>query len=194
MNRILELLSEDVVAAAPALLGCILVRGNLRARLVEAEAYREDDPGCHAFRGQTKRNAPMFGPPGHAYVYFTYGNHWMLNVVAHPPGDAAAVLLRAAEPISGLDEMRSRRPKAVRDEDLLSGPGKLAAAFGITGTDNSIDLLHPRSDLRLEIGEAPQRILVGPRIGIAEGKGHETPWRFMDADRLQWVSRPWPLA
>ncbi|MBI3722321.1 MAG: DNA-3-methyladenine glycosylase, partial [Fimbriimonas ginsengisoli] len=161
------------------------------ARIVEVEAYRTpDDPACHAHRGQTRRNATMFGRPGLAYVYFTYGNHWMLNVVAHPPGVAAAVLVRAAEPLTGLEEMRSLRPRARRDEDLLSGPGKLTAAFGIDRADDGCDLLGGRGPLRLEPGVPPARIVTGSRIGVTDGREHL--WRFIDADALPWASRPLP--
>ena len=185
-------LRRDVLVAAPKLLGAILRFGELSARIVEVEAYRTpDDPGCHAHRGQTPRNASMFGEPGSAYVYFTYGNHWMLNVVAHEPGTAAAVLIRAAEPLTGLEFMRERRPKAIRDEDLLSGPGKLTAAFGIDRSLDGTDLLG-HGPLTLEPGPAPNHILIGTRIGLATGKGDDFPWRFMDADRMRWVSRPHP--
>lgn len=182
-----ERLERDVVDAARALLGWELVLGDLRARIVETEAYHVDDPACHAFRGRTRRNDPLYGAPGNAYVYFTYGNHWMLNVVACPEGIAAAVLFRAAEPLAGLETFRARRPKARRDEQLLNGPGKLAQAFGLDGSWN----LHPLLDgdgLRLEPGEGPSEVLVGPRIGISQGL--ELPWRFVDAGRLRWVSRP----
>jgi DNA-3-methyladenine glycosylase len=191
-GEMLELLRRDVLAAAPKLLGWVLRTGDLSARIVEVEAYRTpDDPGCHAHRGQTPRCATMFGEPGHAYVYFTYGNHWMLNVVAHDAGNAAAILIRAAEPLTGLEAMRARRPKAKRDEDLLSGPGKLAAAFGLDGRHDGLNLLSS-SELRLEPAEPPRNILTGTRIGLALGKGDELPWRFVDADRLRWVSRPHP--
>jgi DNA-3-methyladenine glycosylase len=181
-------LSEDVVEAAQELLGCWLVRGERRARIVETEAYAPDDPACHAYRGMTRRNAPMFGEPGFAYVYFTYGNHWMLNVVAHAAGEAAAVLIRAAEPVQGLEEMRQLR-RGLKDTELLNGPGKLAQAFGITGADNGV-WLFGEDGLRIEPGEPPARVVAGPRIGISQGT--ELPWRFMDADRLKWVSRPRP--
>lgn len=190
-----KLLAHDVLAAAPNLLGWHLVWDDLRARIVEVEAYRaEDDPACHAFRKTAMKNMVMFGPAGHAYVYFNYGCHWMLNVVAHARGDAAAILIRAAEPIQGQERFRERRPKARRDLDLLSGPGKLAAAFAIDASDNDTDLLDPQQRqglLRLEAPDIPVvSFVAGPRVGIALGKGHEYPWRFADADRLQWVSRP----
>jgi DNA-3-methyladenine glycosylase len=185
-------LEHDVVEASRAILGWDLVRGNLRARIVETEAYRHDDPACHAFGKKKMKNMALFARPGMAYIYLAYGNHWMLNVVAHPEGDAAAVLIRAARPLSGLDEMFDRRPKAVREVDLLSGPGKLAAAFGITGVENMVDLLDPTSELHIEPGEPPKEIIVGPRIGIAVGKAHELPWRFMDEGEMQWISKPKP--
>lgn len=186
-------LAEDARIGAAALLGATLVRGARRARIVEAEAYRNaDDPGSHAHRRQTPRNAPMFGPPGLVYAYFTYGNHWMLNVVAHPSGQGAAVLIRAAEPLEGLEAMRALRPKSRRDEDLLSGPGKLAAAFEVRGEDNGLDLLDPAGPLRLEPGPPPGRVITAPRVGIATGKGDLLEWRFVDAGARRWVSRPWP--
>jgi DNA-3-methyladenine glycosylase len=192
MESLRDILERDVVEASRALLGWELVRGNLRARIVETEAYRHDDPACHAF-GKTKmKNMALYAEPGVAYVYFAYGNHWMLNVVAHPEGEAAAVLVRAAQPLSGLEEMFERRPKAARQDDLLSGPGKLAAAFDISRAQNMIDLLDPSSELHLEPGEEPQKVVTGPRIGIALGKAHDYPWRFMDAYALRWVSKPWP--
>ena len=171
-------------------MGCCLVRGSRVARIVETEAYRaEDDPACHAYRSRTVRNETMWGPPGHAYVYLNYGIHWMLNVTAHEPGRAAAVLIRAAEPLGGLEEFREARP-GVSDAELLRGPGKLCRAFGITRTDDGIDLLDPASDLRLLPSEVGVPLIAGPRIGIAVGQ--DLPWRFADATRLPWVSKPVP--
>lgn len=193
LSQLRESLETDVILASQHLLGAILVRANMRARIVETEAYRaEGDPGSHAYRGPTARNRIMYGRPGLAYVYFTYGCHWMLNVVAHEEGKAAAVLVRAAEPLSGIEEMRERRLKARTDIDLLSGPGKIAAAFQITGKDYGIDLLDPHSNLRLEPGPSVSKILTGPRIGLAAGKGDELPWRFADAHALRFVSKPHP--
>ena len=186
------LLSQDVLRASRALLGGTLVRGGRRARIVETEAYRaEDDPACHAYRRRTPRNETMWGHPGRAYVYLNYGMHWMLNVAAHEPGRAAAVLIRAAEPLAGLDEFREARP-GVADRDLLNGPGKLCRAFGITRADDGVDLLDPRSDLRIEAADEDEEapFVAGPRIGIAVGQ--DLPWRFADASRLAWVSRPVP--
>lgn len=191
-NDLRALLQQDVLAAAPAVLGWELVRGNLRARIVEVEAYRNDDPACHAFGKARMKNMALYAAPGLAYIYLAYGNHWMLNLVAHPEGDAAAILIRAAQPVSGQEEMSERRLKAKRPEDLLSGPGKLAAAFDINASQNMVDLLDPASDLHIEPGEPPKTVITGPRIGIAIGKAHDYPWRFMDADKLRWVSKPWP--
>ena len=182
-----------MLEAVHSVLGAFLVRGPLRARIVEVEAYRgSDDPGSHAFRGRTPRNEVMFGRPGLAYVYFTYGMHWMLNVVVGPVGEASAVLVRAAEPLEGLELMRERRPKARVAEDLLSGPAKLAAAFGIERAENGLDLLSPSSDLRLLPGPRVAQVAVGTRIGLARGNGDELPWRFCDGSALRWVSRPHP--
>jgi DNA-3-methyladenine glycosylase len=190
-KSILAALESDVLRASRALLGTHLVRGARRARIVEVEAYRaEGDPGSHAFRGRTKRNDVMFGRAGLAYVYFNYGVHWMLNVTAHPHGQAAAILVRAAEPLDGLDEMFASRPSARKPKDLLSGPGKLAAAFDITGEDYGVDLFDPKSELRIEPGTRVRHVQVGLRVGLAPGKGEELPWRFIDADAKQWISQP----
>lgn len=191
-DELRQILERDVLEASPALLGWDLVRGNLRARIVETEAYRHDDPACHAFGKSKMKNMALYAKPGIAYVYLAYGNHWMLNVVAHRERDAAAVLIRAAQPLTGQEEMFERRPKATRQEDLLSGPGKLAAGMDITSAQNMIDLLDPTSELHLEPGLPPSEIVTGPRIGIAVGKAHDYLWRFVDADAMRWVSKPWP--
>jgi len=178
----------DVTDGARNLVGCHLVRGELRARLVEVEAYGgADDPGSHAFRGRTPRNGTMFGPPGHAYIYFNYGIHWMLNVSARPEGEPAAILIRAAEPLTGLEEMRSRR-RTTDDRALLSGPGKLTQAFGVDRTFEGINLLDATTELRIEPGE-PTEVLVDRRIGLAIGKGELTEWRFLAVGADQWWSR-----
>lgn len=195
MSELLRLLERDVVAAARALLGCHLVGGGLKARIVEAEAYRGfDDPGSHAYRGKTQRNWVMFARPGLAYVYFTYGMHWMLNVSALPEGVAGAVLIRAAEPLEGLEAMFARRRAARRVEDLLSGPAKLTEAFGIGREQNGLDLFDPRSPLRLTEGDSVPEAVAAPRVGLQKGKGDDLPWRFCDASAARWISRPLPIA
>lgn len=189
--EIVDLLRTDVVAGAKALLGGTLIYGHLRARIVETEAYSWDDPACHAYGRSKMKNMALWSHPGNSYLYFTYGNHWMLNVVAHEHGDAAAVLIRAAEPLEGIEEMRKNR--GVEDaRNLLSGPGKLAKAFCLDGRFNDQPLFGD-SDLHIELATSPvANIEVGVRIGIAVGKGELTPWRFLDGDRLEWVSRPLP--
>ena len=161
------------------LLGTVLVhewRGvRTSGAIVEVEAYiGEDDPACHAAPGPTRRNAPMYGEPGHAYVYLNYGIHWMMNIVTEAKGSPAAVLIRALAPIDGLEAMRRRRGVAAGDHELCRGPGNLTKAMRITLAENGADLLGPRlylEDRRLEIGE----VAWGPRIGINVGMEH--PWR-----------------
>lgn len=190
-NRILRALEQDVLLGAKALLGADIVFGDLRARIVEVEAYRTpDDPASHSQRGRTPRNWVMFERAGLAYVYFNYGVHWMLNVTAHEPGNAAAVLIRAARPLEGVDNMFARRPKAKSERDLLSGPGKLAAALGLSQEQNGWDLFSPASELRIEEGVPALAVMAGPRVGIKVGTEHL--WRFIDAESVPWVSRPLP--
>jgi DNA-3-methyladenine glycosylase len=188
---LVEALRAGARPGACALLGCTLVHGDLAARIVEVEAYENaNDPGSHAFRGPTPRNHVMFGAPGHAYLYFTYGNHWMLNVSCFEKGIAGAVLIRAAIPIRGHDAMFARRPKAQNDRDLLSGPGKLCQAFGLTGEHNGLDLLRPDAPVRIVPGHAVGRFLHGRRIGLRPGRGDTLPWRFVDAEHLDYASSP----
>ncbi|HEU5308422.1 MAG TPA: DNA-3-methyladenine glycosylase [Acidimicrobiia bacterium] len=176
--------ARDSRELAPLLLNKLLVTRTddgvrLAARLVEVEAYcGSEDPGSHAYRGMTPRTEVMFGPPGHLYVYFTYGMHWCANVVATKDGDAAAVLLRAAAPVDGIDVMRERRVKARRDRDLLAGPARLCQAFGITKVDNGNDLVRGRLRI-VDDGVAPPAAPgVSTRIGLAVGRGDDHPWRF----------------
>lgn len=180
-----ELLAGPVEIVAPRLLGTVLQVDDGRCgRVVEVEAYDgADDPASHAFRGPTARNASMFGPPGRLYVYRL---HWCANVVLAEPGRAAAVLLRAVEPLDGIDRMRQVRPAARRDVDLTNGPGKLCAALGITGDDDGVDLLDPRSRVRLCSDGAPSsELLVTTRVGIS--RAVDRAWRFADA-ASPWVS------
>lgn len=187
-----NLAERDVIAASHRLLGGILRLGELSARIVEVEAYRGlDDAGCHAYNRRSPKCETMYSRPGHAYVYFTYGNHWMLNLVALPIDLAGAILIRAAEPLTGFETMQERR-KQFDLRQLLSGPGKLCQAFGIDRRFDNTDLLGS-DELSIEIAPKPVTNMgTGTRIGLAVGKGDELPWRFIDGDRMTWISRPLP--
>jgi DNA-3-methyladenine glycosylase len=179
---------------APDLLGRVLVRtlpsgARLAVRIVETEAYQENDPASHSYRGPTVRTAVMFGPPGHVYVYFTYGMHFCMNVVTGIEGEGSAVLLRAAEPLEGLDEMAVRR--GIDDPRLLcSGPGRLCRALGVDGADNGVDLVRGPG-LRILEGEPLPHdgVEVTTRVGIRSGIAR--PWRFYERDG-RFVSRARP--
>jgi DNA-3-methyladenine glycosylase len=159
----------DPLEVAPRLLGSVLTLDGVSVRLTEVEAYAgPDDPGSHAFRGRTARNAVMFGPPGHLYVYFIYGMHHCANLVTGPDGSAGAVLLRAGEVVDGLDVARARRP-GVRDRELARGPARLCRTLGIDLSDNGV---RPG----LERGEEPVQISSGPRVGLRHAA--DRPWRF----------------
>ena len=174
-------LARPSTVVAPDLLGSVLVRRlpdgtRLSARLVEVEAYRQDDPASHAFRGRTRRNETMFGPAGHLYVYFTYGMHFCTNVVTGQPGEGSAVLLRAAEPLEGLEAMAGfRGVEAVRL--LCSGPGRLAQAFGITRSDDGANLLG-RGELQLRAGERVPRAAVARSTRVGVRVGTSARWRY----------------
>jgi DNA-3-methyladenine glycosylase len=176
---------RDSRALAPELLNKLLVRAEpgaprLAARIVEVEAYcGAEDPGSHAYRGMTRRNAVMFGPPGHLYVYFTYGMHWCANVVGHVPGDASAVLLRAAAPVEGIDVMRARRVKARRDVDLCAGPARLCQAFGLTGAHDGVDLTKGTLRIVDDGTPPPAAPVVTTRVGLRAGQGDDSPWRYL---------------
>ena len=166
--------------------------GDRAGTIVEVEAYEgADDAASHAHRGPTDRNRVMFGPPARLYVYRIYGIHWCANVVCGPEDSPGAVLIRAIEPVDGIDAMWADRPKATRPLDLGSGPGKLCAALGIDGTHNGVDLLDRSAPVRLGPGWTPARdaVVAGPRIGIS--KATERPWRFAVAGNGN-VSRPRP--
>jgi DNA-3-methyladenine glycosylase len=169
--------ARSVLEVAPELLGKVLEHDGSAGRIVEVEAYREDDEASHSFRGMTARNRVMFGPPGHLYVYFSYGMHWCANVVCEEEGRGAAVLLRALEPIVGIDRMWARRPRARRERDLCSGPAKLTAAIGIGPAHDGLDLVRGSGPRIVDDGKPPpRRPGRGPRVGIS--KAVDKPWRF----------------
>ena len=176
-------LAVDVPHAAVRLLGCTVEsdtpEGTVAVRLVEVEAYRgADDPASHSFRGRTARNAVMFGPPGHLYVYFVYGMHFCANVTCLGDGDAGAVLLRAGEVTSDPVVALARRPTARRVADLARGPARLASLLGLGRAHNGVNVTDPRSPVRVLAGAPvdPASVRTGPRVGVAAA--HDTPWRF----------------
>jgi DNA-3-methyladenine glycosylase len=164
------------------LLGRLLVRRlpevMLAGRIVETEAYQEDDPASHSYRGPTDRTRVMFGPPGHLYVYFTYGMHYCMNVVTGKPGEGSAVLLRSVEPLEGEDWMAERRGGVSSPRLLCSGPARLTQAYGIGRADNGADLV--QGSLFVAAGRAlpDERVGVGPRVGISLAA--DRPWRFVE--------------
>ena len=172
-------LARPSVEVAPDLLGLILAVGPRAGRIVEVEAYAgSQDPGSHAFRGLTRRNAMLFGRPGQLYVYFTYGMHWCSNVVTDREGVAGAVLIRALAPLSGLEEMRLARPAARAERDLCSGPAKLTQALGIDGAFDGVDLLSGQDGAALldDGMTLPSPPTVTTRIGLSAGV--DLPWRW----------------
>jgi DNA-3-methyladenine glycosylase len=183
--------ARSVHEVARDLVGCIVRHGETAGRIVETESYHESEPACHAYVGLTARTNTLFGPPGHAYVYRSYGIHALLNAVAEPEGSGAAVLIRALEPLEGIDLMRARRGLE-RVEDLCSGPGKLTQALGIGLELNGSSLDEGPIEVLAPASPAPApRLVRGERVGIT--KAAELPWRFCDADSRH-VSRPWPAA
>jgi DNA-3-methyladenine glycosylase len=197
VNR--DFFDRSVHEVARELIGCELAVGEASGVIVETEAYDATDPACHAYIGRTARNEVLFGPPGHAYVYLSYGIHSLLNAVAEPEGSAAAVLIRALEPIRGIEGMRKRRVRSARArasatrlrlEELCSGPGKLTEALGVGLALNGADLLEAPFEIspRAE-GWNHTEIVTSTRIGIT--KAAELPWRY-SAQGNRHVSRPRP--
>jgi DNA-3-methyladenine glycosylase len=193
-----EFLARPAPEVAPGLLGCVLEsetdEGIVAVTLTEVEAYNgEEDPASHAYRGQTARNAVMYGPPGYAYVYFTYGMHFCVNVVCMPPGTASAVLLRAGQVVAGEELARRRRPVDGPARNLARGPARLCQALGITRALNGVDLCAQASPLRLRPGtrsEEKNSIDTGPRVGVSQGA--DVPWRFwLDGEPSVSAYRPW---
>jgi DNA-3-methyladenine glycosylase len=168
-----DFFDRSVHAVAPDLIGVTLLVDGVGGVIVEVEAYDHEDPAAHGYRGRTARNASMFGPAGHAYVYRSYGIHWCLNFVCEREEVASAVLIRALEPLEGLDAMRVRRE--LDDELLLcSGPGRLCQALGVTSAHDGLSLAEPPFELRARVG-TPE-LAVGPRVGIT--KAADRPWRY----------------
>jgi DNA-3-methyladenine glycosylase len=187
-EQLRELLSGDARRVAPQLLGSVLSHasheGTVAVRITEVEAYMgpgdslHPDPGSHTFRGPTARNAPMFGPAGHLYVYFTYGMHYCANIVCGPAGTASAVLLRAGEVVEGQHLAAVRRPTSKSVVDLASGPARLATALALTTADSGRDALTEPFELRLP-GMSPAEVSSGPRVGVSgDGGSGDYPWRF----------------
>ncbi|MEO8851949.1 MAG: DNA-3-methyladenine glycosylase [Allobranchiibius sp.] len=188
--------SRPVLEMAPMLLGAYVEHAGVGVRIVEVEAYDgANDPGAHGFRGQTPRNAVMFGPPGHLYVYFTYGMHYCINVVCGESGRAAGALLRAGEVVHGIELARSRRGTST-DRDLARGPARLAQAMAFVDLSrNGTDLADPTSPVVVRPHEdvEPQHIRTGPRVGVSGpgGNGERFPWRFwIEGDRHVSIYRP----
>jgi len=182
---------RSVHEVARDLIGCVVRHGETAGRIVETESYHMEEPACHAFAGVTERTRTLYGEPGRAYVYFSYGIHSLLNAVAEPEGVGAAVLIRALEPVDGLDVMRARRG-IERAEELCSGPGKLTQALDVGLSLNGSSLVDgPIELLTREAGAREPRVVTGERVGIT--KAVELPWRFCDADSRH-VSRPRPAA
>jgi DNA-3-methyladenine glycosylase len=189
---------RPVVEVAEELVGCTVSFAGpdgtlLAGTIVETEAYHDSEPACHAYAGLTKRTQTLFGPPGHAYVYRSYGVHAMLNAVCEPAGVGAAVLIRALEPVRGLESMRERREhsagRTLADHDLCSGPGKLTQALGITLDENDVDLAAGPITIVPRPADWTHPTVIGPRIGINEAV--ELPWRFCAAGNRH-VSSPRP--
>jgi DNA-3-methyladenine glycosylase len=191
---------RDPLTVARDLLGCVVEHrtsaGAVAVRLTEVESYAgQADPGSHAFRGQTPRNATMFGPPGRVYVYFTYGMHWCMNLVCGPVGHASAVLLRAGEVVAGEALARERRTTARAVRDLARGPARLAVALGVQRAVDGTDATDPDGPFRVLAAEpaaavGEERVRRGPRVGV-RGEGADHPWRlWVDGETSVSTYRP----
>ncbi|MBW3580091.1 MAG: DNA-3-methyladenine glycosylase [Actinobacteria bacterium] len=170
---------RDPRHVAPDLLHKVLVAGPCRGLIVETEAYcGSEDPASHAYRGPTRRNATMFGPPGHLYVYFTYGMHWCANAVCGSEGEGVAVLIRALRPLAGLEEMWARRPAAQRERELCAGPARLCQALGIDGAHDGDDLITGAGGVTIvdDALAVPAAVVRSTRVGISAAT--EEPWRW----------------
>ena len=183
-----EFYNRPVLQVAPELVGCTVVHGETAGTIVETEAYHEEEPASHAYVGLTARNRVLFGRPGLAYVYRSYGIHALLNAVCEPEGVGAAVLIRALAPAAGLELMRARRG-VTEERELCSGPGRLTQALGIGLEENGTELDGAPIAILPREGPAPAVLATAPRVGIT--KAVELPWRFTAAGNRN-VSRPWP--
>jgi DNA-3-methyladenine glycosylase len=181
--------ARSVHEVARDLVGCVVRHGGAAGRIVEVESYHQEEPACHAYAGLTPRTSTLFGPPGIAYVYRSYGIHALLNAVCEDEGVGAAVLIRALEPVEGVEVMRARRGLE-RLEELCSGPGKLTQALGIELGLNGSSLTGG-GPIEIVPRESAPELVSGVRIGIT--KAADLPWRFCDAGSRH-VSRPWPAA
>ncbi len=182
--------ARSALDVARDLIGCTFLFAEVGGRIVETEAYRQDDPPCHGYRGMTDRNAVLFGPPGYLYVYFTYGMHFCANVACEPEGVGAGVLLRALEPEQGLDEMAARRGRS-EPRLLCSGPARLAQALGIRREHNGLSVGEPPLVIVPRAADAAgPRIISTARVGVGDDV---KPWRFVDAGS-RFLSRPLPRA
>ncbi len=185
-NLTRQFFARSVHLVAPELVGATLLVDGVGGVIVEVEAYDQEDPASHGFAGHTTRNASMFGPPGHAYVYRSYGIHWCLNLVCDVAGRAEAVLVRALQPTCGLDRMRKRRGVEA-ERALCSGPGKLCQALGVTRDHDGLALDEPPFELRAR--DSTPEVATAPRIGIS--RATEKPWRYV-LQGSHYVSRPVP--
>lgn len=173
---------RDAVVVAKEMLGCYLHRKldngvELIGKIVEVEAYTMIDPSCHAYRGKTPRTEVLFGDAGYSYIYFTYGTYWCLNIVANEEEQGEAILIRAVEPLQGIEEMRERRPKAKKDRDLTNGPGKLCMAFELDKNQNKLDMIDGET-IWLTMGEMGSDFSIGTSSRIGISVAQEYPWRF----------------
>ena len=191
MGNFVDFLDGDAEQVAPRLLGCELLSSinelTARVKIVEVESYRQDDAASHSFRGQTARTATMFGPSGHAYVYFTYGMHYCLNVVTGEAGVGQGVLIRAVEPIEGVENLQINR-QVSRSVDLTNGPAKLTKALGVNHDYNGHDLRKPPLQLVNRPVLKPDDIITTTRVGIS--RDIDRPWRFYIKNN-PYVSKPW---
>ena len=183
-----DFFARPAAAVAPALIGCTLLVDGVGGVIVETERYQDDDPASHSFRGPRGRALVMFGPPGHLYVYRSYGIHWCANVVCDAPGRGCAVLIRAVEPVWGMDAMRERRGP-LADRLLCAGPGRLCQALAIDATLNDAPLTDAAGRASIHAAREGVEIAVGPRIGISAAT--ENRWRFGLAGS-RYLSRPFP--